>query len=515
MRGTTYATLGDGKIVIGDRPGKTGPSGEILENPLALATINRDPAGRQVVTINESTKVSLDIPVLDFRKIADDARSATDLMRALTTPVPDDVAAMGEAASDYYRRLIAGGASFEAAQNYVTSPEFGEWSRAVDELKRDAENPNISPENIRRRDALIAQGIQAGIDDAGKLYVLQCGGGASWCQKIAVDPKMGEISAEKLKGIIAGSLAALSSTKLTPVERTSAQTQLYFALRCAMSWSIEGGTAEQERQFLSGENRELLTQAALFANSKTTGPFMPDRLNNAMDLRLAVLNNDPAQLRAVIAEISAQRAKGDSLGLQQQETIAREALNALEQGDIERARALTGQAMQVIATVTADHNPLLDILLAALPTVRFKGTPKPKEQGGPGQWATVEERASPRAQAYQQEITGRPFKDVYEVPSGNSKVKFDGYENGQLIEAKGPGYGNFFDAKGTPKPWYEGTGAKALEDQMANQVKAAGNRPIVWYVAEENAMMGMKRIAAERVQGGSNITFIHKPPAKP
>lgn len=126
MRGTTYATLGDGKIVIGDRPGKTGPSGEILENPLALGTINRDPQGRQVVTINESTKVSLDIPVLDFRKIADDARSATDLMRALTTPVPDDVAAMGPEYADYYRRAIAGGKTPQEAEAFVSSPAFAD-----------------------------------------------------------------------------------------------------------------------------------------------------------------------------------------------------------------------------------------------------------------------------------------------------------------------------------------------------------------------------------------------------
>jgi hypothetical protein len=125
MRGTTYATLGDGRIVIG---------GE--ENPLALARINRDPAGRQVVTINESTKVSLDIPVLDFKKIADDARSATDLMRALTTPVPDDVAAMGEAASDYYRRGIASGLTPAQVLEWLETPEISEFVRIKDNINQ-------------------------------------------------------------------------------------------------------------------------------------------------------------------------------------------------------------------------------------------------------------------------------------------------------------------------------------------------------------------------------------------
>jgi hypothetical protein len=56
---------------------------------------------------------------------------------------------------------------------------------------------------------------------------------------------------------------------------------------------------------------------------------------------------------------------------------------------------------------------------------------------GPGVWRATAESMSPRARAYQTQITGR--QEIYVV----NGVKFDGFSNDILLEAKGPGYVKF------------------------------------------------------------------------
>jgi Restriction endonuclease fold toxin 5 len=56
--------------------------------------------------------------------------------------------------------------------------------------------------------------------------------------------------------------------------------------------------------------------------------------------------------------------------------------------------------------------------------------------GGPGVWCTVNERMSERSAAYQEQITGRSASKSYVVAG----IKFDGFGDGALIDAKGRGY---------------------------------------------------------------------------
>src|SRR6185312_3344365 len=73
---------------------------------------------------------------------------------------------------------------------------------------------------------------------------------------------------------------------------------------------------------------------------------------------------------------------------------------------------------------------------------------------GPGQWVEEDQSGwSKRARNYQQQISGRSGQ-AYDV----NGVKFDGFDGNNLLDAKGPGYGNFLDKNGQFKPWFEKSG---------------------------------------------------------
>jgi hypothetical protein len=123
---------------------------------------------------------------------------------------------------------------------------------------------------------------------------------------------------------------------------------------------------------------------------------------------------------------------------------------------------------------------------------------------GPGTWQEVNESMSDRARAYQERITGIRA-NVGHVVNG---VKFDGYSGGTLIDAKGPGYAKFVDKKtGTFHPWYQGS--QDLLDQASRQTQAAGNTPIEWHVAEEEAANSIRALLQDA--GYHSITVKHVP----
>ncbi|WP_436845726.1 polymorphic toxin-type HINT domain-containing protein [Streptomyces shenzhenensis] len=123
-------------------------------------------------------------------------------------------------------------------------------------------------------------------------------------------------------------------------------------------------------------------------------------------------------------------------------------------------------------------------------------------KGGPGTWGTVNEAMSARAAAYQTRVTGVPNGLGYTVKG----VKFDGFQAGTLLDAKGPGYAGFVK-DGRFRPWYDG--ADGLADQAQRQLNAAGGTPITWHVAEANAVTAMRNLFADR--GISGIKIVHTP----
>jgi len=135
-----------------------------------------------------------------------------------------------------------------------------------------------------------------------------------------------------------------------------------------------------------------------------------------------------------------------------------------------------------------------------------KSPAAPKKE--PGQWARVKPSAIEGANRYQEQITGRPASEVYKV----NDVEFDGFMDGVLLEAKGPGYRSFFQPNGKPMPWYEKSGHF---DQLMNQAQRQSllarhlGLPLRWHVAEAEVARVLRRLFAAR--GLPRIEVVHTP----
>jgi len=137
---------------------------------------------------------------------------------------------------------------------------------------------------------------------------------------------------------------------------------------------------------------------------------------------------------------------------------------------------------------------------------------------GPGDWGPAQEpKTQGPARDYQEYITGHSADEAYWVGGVGKKsggTKFDGFKDGVLIEAKGPGYANKFEDNLDPKPWFKNSGAAELIEQAERQcrrIRGTGFR-IEWHVAEERT-----KLAIEKLFEGEDfreITVIHTEPRK-
>ncbi|WP_164016858.1 Tox-REase-5 domain-containing protein [Pyxidicoccus trucidator] len=122
---------------------------------------------------------------------------------------------------------------------------------------------------------------------------------------------------------------------------------------------------------------------------------------------------------------------------------------------------------------------------------------------------------SPRARRYQEQITGHSADAAYwvgGVGKNSGGVKFDGFKDGVLLEAKGQGYANKFLDDLTPKIWFEKSGAKALIEQAQRQIRAAKHTgaKIRWHVAESKTAEAIKELFKGR--GILEIDVVFTPP---
>ncbi|WP_331760524.1 hypothetical protein OG285_38375 (plasmid) [Streptomyces sp. NBC_01471] len=122
--------------------------------------------------------------------------------------------------------------------------------------------------------------------------------------------------------------------------------------------------------------------------------------------------------------------------------------------------------------------------------------------GGPGRWMPATESMADADRAYEQLVTngvpsGISYKVAADTPSGF--VKFDGFQNGTLIDAKNLHYSaSMIRADG--KLVFPTKETKAIVKQVA----AAKGTPIVWYMSDEETLYALKQWALDIMSRGSS-----------
>jgi hypothetical protein len=135
-----------------------------------------------------------------------------------------------------------------------------------------------------------------------------------------------------------------------------------------------------------------------------------------------------------------------------------------------------------------------------------EGAAESEAASGPGGWEPVNESMSERAALYQEQVTGTPQGQGYVVDG----VKFDGFQDGTLLDAKGPGYARFI-RDGEFRTWWRG--ADRLLRQATSQLDVANGTPITWHIAEQDALTAIEDLFAEN--GISGIRLVFTPPVVP
>ncbi|AKQ70007.1 putative hemagglutinin-related protein [Myxococcus hansupus] len=180
------------------------------------------------------------------------------------------------------------------------------------------------------------------------------------------------------------------------------------------------------------------------------------------------------------------------------------ALSAQGALTFERVAAPVGRA----AAVLGGGPGAVIILQRASTTAQGAGPSR-----GPGRWGPAKESMKPPARRYQEQISGHSADDAYWVGGMSSQaggVKFDGFKDGVLLEAKGPGYAKFFDEL-EPKEWFLHSGAKDLVKQADRQIRAVRGQGlrIEWHVAEAKAAAAIRALLHEA--GVEGVKVLHTP----
>jgi hypothetical protein len=112
---------------------------------------------------------------------------------------------------------------------------------------------------------------------------------------------------------------------------------------------------------------------------------------------------------------------------------------------------------------------------------------------------------------YETQISRAPGLEYVVRTAGRDPVRFDGCAvwdpRHQLLEAKGPGYDDLFDAGVKYK--FFGSVADKAKDQGQRQSRVAGGRPIDWHVAEKHA----RRVFGDALEKFP-MRVLHTPPVR-
>ncbi|WP_269149139.1 Tox-REase-5 domain-containing protein [Corallococcus macrosporus] len=123
---------------------------------------------------------------------------------------------------------------------------------------------------------------------------------------------------------------------------------------------------------------------------------------------------------------------------------------------------------------------------------------------GPGRWEAATESMKEPALRYEKQVTGAPEGQIYKVED----VSFDGFNEGVLLEAKGPGYAKFIPDAAENGGWYQGF--RKIVTQAERQFAVANGTPVRWHFAEREAADFVRELF--RTEGLGRIRVVYTPP---
>ena len=113
-----------------------------------------------------------------------------------------------------------------------------------------------------------------------------------------------------------------------------------------------------------------------------------------------------------------------------------------------------------------------------------------------GRDGNIKTHVEAHSRAYELQITGRPEGHYV------NGVEFDGFQNGELLDAKRLGYAKL---QLIPAEW--STADEQLKETALRQLEAAGSTPIHWIFAEEGAAREARDIIPAKIKI-SHVPFL-------
>ncbi len=295
-QGITFATVGQGDIHIRNSAEQN------------ITALNRTMADMQRVT--SKTDFAIEIPGLNFAKLAADIEATANLLRAIGADIPQSVRIQGKQAVDLYEDGILRGLSNDQIREFSSSAEFRKivemrktWERAVEVFGSEGQIPSQLLNVILTTEDTIT------IDDDGRAFVDITCGTAGPCGKLEILLDQGSLTKETLQVLLNDAYAALQGA-VDAGSTLTADQRFKLTVQCVLNWHIEGGSLQESFDLISLDK-------ANFVSSAVSIGYDEFRLSTSIDAIDARLKGDTVtlqQIRDQLAVLSTEAYENNDYG---------------------------------------------------------------------------------------------------------------------------------------------------------------------------------------------------------